>query len=204
MIGRRSPAMWACEPAFSSLDELLERACDAWRVGAVEVDDDPPALVGDRPTEVQEVARDRPVLVVIAEIRVEPSREVELCVVGEEAADHLERPGREAGLRAHRGRVELVCRELRWDTFQAGLRVDERVLRYRDVIAALSDDRESLVPRRFGTLIAGPAIVISAPRSDHSERFSVRTLAGTGPSSGLLALVSLPSLDADPGPSSAC
>jgi len=44
---------------------------------------------------VQQIARDRPVLVVVLEIGVQAAGEIELGVVGKEATDHLKRPATE-------------------------------------------------------------------------------------------------------------
>jgi hypothetical protein len=130
-----------------------------WRSGGVrpvQGDGDAPVLEADRASEVQEVSGDGPVLVVVAQVGVEVSGEVQFRVVGEQTTHHLQCPCRQAGLGPHSGGVELVGGELGRDALEPVARLVQVVSCDGHVVSQHSDRREVLVKVTTATVGLSP------------------------------------------------
>lgn len=100
--------------------EGLEGSGDAGGVGGPEGDGDGAGGVGDGAGLVEEVAGDGPVFVGVGEVGVEGSGQVELGVVGEEPADHLQRSPVGARGGSDGVGVDVVRGDLGEDRFESG------------------------------------------------------------------------------------
>src|SRR6266568_7054245 len=102
------------------LGEQGEGAGDPWRCGWVEGDGDGAGRAGDGAAEVEQVAGDGPVFVVVAQVVVEAVAEPVPGGGGEQPQDCLQgaAPGAQDGFLRAGG--ELVCRELGGDRLERG------------------------------------------------------------------------------------